>query len=1246
MKKYSHSTVHDETMKYFDNDVLATDVWMKKYALKDSDDNYYELTPDDMHHRIASELARVEKKYPNPMGEDEIFELLKDFKYVIPAGSNLFGIGNDKYLTSLSNCFYIHHDNNDSYGGIMKLDEELVHLFKRRCVEENSHVMTLNNGLLRIKNITKGDMVLSYNTKTQKSEYKKVIDKFDTFVDKDDRIIIKLSNGSQLKTSKKHPVLTFSEIGEYVYKNAGDIQKGDICISSLTKNNYNVYNFDKKLSDIAWFTGHHLGDGTCGKNKLRFRILGDNEKCIAEYASILNDITGSTAKYGLSKKKGYLVDVWDYTNNKKSLNDVLVRYLDNQRGKKTYSMFTPNFIKNNNLWIPFIAGLIDADGTVTADGRLSLTLTSKTMIDEINSYLLYNGISCHVSVKIDKRNSKWKPLYTLRFHKDVEFYSNILKYLIHDKKRQRLIENKITVHSYKRFITEEEHNEMLNNYSSKGFYKYNRNNKAPKEFNIKRKQLQSAIDTVKGNNGLGISALNILLKHDIINNDKYNEINQRVFVTNVSIDNDSSKYIDIEVDGNHNFYAGNFGGIVTHNCGVGIDVSFLRPKNSKVNNAALTTTGAVSFMNRFSHTTEEVSLLGRRAALMITMDVSHPEIEDFISIKQDLTKVTGANVSIKITDDFMLAVKENNEFELKFQMADKSWIRKKVNAKQIWDKFINASWNSAEPGLLYWDKIKRESPSDGYEGFDLQGVNPCSELTLSDSESCRLTSINLTAFVKNSFTEKSMFDFEQFKNVAIKAQRLMDDITDLEIEKINSILQKIEQDPENADVKFREISLWKKILDKATDGRRSGLGITGLADMLAMLGYTYGTHEATSFSEKIFIDLAKSSYESSINMAKERGAFKNWSIDKDKKSDFINRLLYETIDSDVFELYKKYGRRNIANLTIAPNGSLSLLSKTSSGVEPVFMVKHKRRRRATETDSVDFIDDVGNKWKEYLVFHPKFEEWFNKNNTNKKLKDLTESEIDDIITKSPYYNATAQTIDYIEKIRMQGIINKWIDHSISMTVNLPNNITKKQVSDLYMKGWEYGLKGMTIYRDGSRSGVLVATDSKKEVTPDRPKEIPCDIHYIQANKIKYYVIVGLVNDKPYEIFAFEKKHISIPQIRKDGKLIKVKSGMYNLKYNGTEIENIAQHFQSPQEDGFTRMVSLLLRRGNSVADITEQIDKSYSAISGFYKAISRVLRKNYTSDGKIDEKCPQCNANLVMKEGCKSCPACGFEFCG
>lgn len=716
--------------------------------------------------------------------------------------------------------------------------------------------------------------------------------------------------------------------------------------------------------------------------------------------------------------------------------------------------------------------------------------------------------------------------------------------------------------------------------------------------------------------------------------------------------------------------------------GVGIDLSHIRPNGSPVQNAALTSTGIVPFMERFSNTTREVAQGGRRGALMLSISIKHPDSENFIDAKLELDKVTGANISVKIDDEFMKAVKEDGDYFQTFPsnvtlLSDYSnfdynkvytgeggMTIKKVKARRLWNKIVKNGWTSAEPGILFWDTVLRESNARPYgKDWEEKSTNPCGEIPLNPNDSCRLLAINLFSYVENPFTDKATFNFNLFKQHVGYAQKMSDDIVDLELEKIDKILAKIESDDEPESLKQVERDLWKKIKKTAREGRRTGTGITGEGDMLAALGLRYGSDDAIEFSEKVHKTMALAAYSTSVVMAMDRGAFPIHDSKMDKESAFLNRLLKE--DSALEEGMKNYGRRNIALLTIAPTGTTSLMTQTTSGIEPVFMPVYRRRRKIlpgeTDVETV-FTDDVGDKWTEYNVFHHKFKDWFSvyEQQTVQLMRDggydidfsptnlelLDEEKVQKYVEISPYYKATSNDVDWIAKVKMQGIVQKWVDHSISVTVNLPKETKEELIGEIYEAAYDAGCKGVTVYRDGSRTGVLVTTETKKEEIFKRPKELSCHIYHVQANKQKYYVLVGLLNGKPYEVFALRKKAISIPQIRKDGILVRIKSGVYNLRYNGTEIENITQHFEYPEEDGFTRLLSLLLKSDITIENVVDQVNKSQSFIGGFYKAITRVLANNYIEDRELDEPCPNCGAKLQMVEGCVKCTCGEYSKCG
>ena len=840
-KKYSVEEVKEATIKYFGGDQLAADVWMNKYALKDSDGNIFELTPDDMHHRIASEIARIENRYPNPMSEEELFEVLKDFRYIVPQGSPMAGIGNDFQISSLSNCFVIGtNGKSDSYGAIMKIDQEQVQLMKRRG-------------------------------------------------------------------------------------------------------------------------------------------------------------------------------------------------------------------------------------------------------------------------------------------------------------------------------------------------------------------------------------------------------------------------------------------------GVGHDLSHIRPAGSPVKNCALTSTGVVPFMERYSNSTKEVAQDGRRGALMMSISINHPDSEDFIDSKMEQGRITNANVSVRISDEFMKAVKENKPFVQKYPIdSDTPQFTKEIDAKRLWDKIIHNAWQSAEPGVLFWDTITRESIPDCYAdlGFKTLSTNPCGEIPLCAYDSCRLLAMNLYSYVENPFTDKARFNAELFAKHVSVAQRIMDDIIDLEIEKIDAILDKVYSDPESDEVKRCEVELWKNIRRKALQGRRTGIGITAEGDMLAALGKRYASDEAIDFSTSVQKLLAFEAYKSSVNLAKERGAFEVFDAKREENNPFIKRL--REMDENFYQDMVKYGRRNIAMLTIAPTGTVSICTQTTSGIEPVFMVSYKRRRKVNPNDKnakVSFTDNEGNAFEEYNVFHPKFMTWLEVNGYNvEEVKNYNDEQLQEIINKSPYYKATANDIDWVSKVKMQGEMQKWVDHSISVTVNIPAETTEELVSQIYLTAWECGCKGMTIYRDGSRTGVLVSNKKEEKKnnendfvethSPVRPKTLECDVVRFQNNYEKWIAFVGKINNKPYEIFLGKQDDFYLPPFVETAWITKNKDeegkSRYDLQFKDKQgykitIEGLSRSF-SPEFWNYAKLISGILRHGmpiSNVVTLIQNLSVDEDNINAWKNGIARAL-KRYIPDGtKVDkEVCPTCGDALVYEDGCKHCKNCGYSKCG
>ena len=729
--------------------------------------------------------------------------------------------------------------------------------------------------------------------------------------------------------------------------------------------------------------------------------------------------------------------------------------------------------------------------------------------------------------------------------------------------------------------------------------------------------------------------------------------------------------------------------------GVGHDLSHIRPKGSPVNNSALTSTGLVPFMERYSNSTREVAQDGRRGALMLSVSIKHPDSEAFIDAKMEEGKVTGANVSVKLDDEFMQAVVDNKSYIQQFPVnSDKPTVTKEISARMLWDKIVHNAWKSAEPGVLFWDTIVKESIPDCYAdlGFTTVSTNPCGEIPLCPYDSCRLLSINLFSYVDNPFTENATFNYDKFAKHVQIAQRIMDDIVDLEMEKIELIMQKIDADPQSDEVKSTERHLWEKIQRKSAMGRRTGVGITAEGDMIAAMGMRYGTQEATDFSVNVHKTLALNAYRSSVTMAQQRGAFEIYDAKREENNPFILRI--KESDAQLYADMLKYGRRNIACLTIAPTGTTSLMTQTTSGIEPVFMPVYKRRRKVNPNDAdvhVDYVDEVGDSFEEYIVYHRKFIEWMRINGYDVE-KRYTQEEIDELVAKSPYYKATANDVDWLMKVRMQGAIQKWVDHSISVTVNLPNDVDEALVNKLYIEAWKSGCKGCTIYRDGSRSGVMIAASKKErkeavvqnvaaekiadgadtelkdgscvppQVTERRPHELECDVVRFQNNKEKWVAFVGLLNGHPYEIFTGlqdDEEGIVLPKTVTHGKIIKQTNGdgthRYDFQFENkrgykTTVEGLSEKF-NPEYWNYAKLISGVLRYRmpiDHVIKLVGSLQLNDQSINTWKVGVERALKK-YITNGTtaVGQKCPVCGQEtLVYQEGCLICTNCGASRCG
>ena len=739
--------------------------------------------------------------------------------------------------------------------------------------------------------------------------------------------------------------------------------------------------------------------------------------------------------------------------------------------------------------------------------------------------------------------------------------------------------------------------------------------------------------------------------------------------------------------------------------GVGHDLSHIRPKGSPVNNSALTSTGLVPFMERYSNSTREVAQDGRRGALMLSVSIKHPDSEAFIDAKMTEGKVTGANVSVKIDDEFMRAATEDKPYTQQWPIDGKPdeqglLIKKDISAKKLWEKIVHNAWKSAEPGVLFWDTILRESIPDCYAdlGFRTVSTNPCGEIPLCPYDSCRLLCINLYSYVRNAFTKDAYFDYELFKEHVQKAQRIMDDIVDLELEKIDLIMEKIGKDPQSEEIKGAEYHLWEKIKSKSAKGRRTGVGITAEGDMIAAMGLRYGTQQATDFSVEVHKTLALNAYRSSVEMARERGAFEIYDAQREAQNPFILRL--KQADEQLYQDMVKYGRRNLACLTIAPTGTTSLMTQTTSGIEPVFMPVYKRRRKVNPNDTdvhVDYVDEVGDSFEEYIVYHPKFMEWMKVNGLD-TTKRYTQEEVDELVAKSPYHKATANDVDWLMKVRMQGAIQKWVDHSISVTVNLPNDVDEALVNRLYVEAWRSGCKGCTIYRDGSRSGVMISVSKKDkkesgakgqemgdgsqedttkdnnmevapptpcqhpEVTEVRPKELECDVVRFQNNKDKWVAFVGLLDGYPYEIFTGlqdDEEGIMLPKSVTKGKIIKQVNEdgtkRYDFQFENkrgykTTVEGLSEKF-NPEYWNYAKLISGVLRYRmpiDHVIKLVSSLQLKSESINTWKVGVERALKK-YIADGTEakGQKCPNCGSeSLVYQEGCLICKNCGSSRCG
>lgn len=1222
----------EKSTEYFNGDEIAANVFVTKYALTNPETgDILEPTPDLMHKRLAKEFARIEANYPNSMTEDEIYDLLKGFKKIIPQGSPMAGIGNPYQIMSISNCF-VAEIPLDSYGSILYTDQQLAQISKRRggvgidlsnirpkgLKTKNASKTTDGIGLFmeRFSNtirevgqcIAKGQRVLLKrglvpieqvrNDGTDevwtKIGWVKVLDVKNNGTK--NVVVLNTKNGYSLKATSNHIILDENEFEKPI----GDFGIGErVCLLPGQGNINREYQWLKQPSremfthnrtnqevllpgqltpELAYLVGYSYGDGYVEYNNNNQPLLLDLA-CSNDHPEIKSHIKNAlTTCFGSwSERTG------DGALTRISLNSIVALALlqDNDLLKqKSADIKVPQIIWSSPIEVQsaFVSGYFDADGYASGKKKgYAFASISKSFLQEIQTILLSNGIVS--KIHHESRESKgWNDLYTLCVVGKTSQQELVNKFQASEKIRSSSFVAK------RDCIISSRTAKQLDVKSSK--YSYCPNN---------GKVSMSVVHQLIQEGALDISHNSLFL----------DEI--------ISIhDCETSETFDLVLEKEHLFWCEGF---YVHNS-------------------------------------------GRRGALMQTLSVHHPEIETFVKIKRDLKKVTGANISIRLSDDFLQAVEDGTDYIIQFPVDEpdptKCLVHEKVSARKLWDEIMQSAWQSAEPGLLFWDTAIRRNPADCYAdvGYKTVSTNPCSELLLSELDSCRLLLINLSSYVSDPFLPSAKFDYLSFERDSYKAQRLMDDMVDIELEKVQLIINKIISDPEPDYIKEAELSLWRKIYKAAENGRRTGLGITALGDTLAYLGLRYGSDESIDVAEKIYATLAKASYSASIDMAEERGAFPVYSFEKEKNHEFIHDALQG--DSSLHEKWKKFGRRNIANLTTAPAGSVSIEAQTTSGIEPAFMVEYKRRKKivgSSEDAQVDFVDDMGDKWQEFFVYHHGFKKWMDTTG-------LTKYE------DSPYYKSMSSDVDWEAKVKLQGAAQKYVDHAISCTVNVPAETTVETVKKIYSAGWKAGCKGLTIYRDGCRSGVLVASDdnsaNKKEPAftdkqaPKRPELLPCDIYHMTVKGEKWNAFVGMLDGRPYEIFAGRAEYVSIPRSRKEGTI--KKNGKYNVIIGEGEneivIKDLAHVFENSTESAFTRTISLALRHGTPVQYIVEQLDKGASKENDMFslsKGLMRVL-KSYIKDGTTAsaKKCPACGAteSLVYQDGCQLCQSCGDSKCG
>lgn len=1231
---FSYKEAFEATKQYFNGDELASSVFLGKYALKDNEENILEKTPEDMHKRLAKEFARIEsKKFQKPLNEQEIFNLFDKFKYIIPQGSPMYGIGNDYQIVSLSNCYLLSLPL-DSYNSILQVDQELVNICKRRggvgidlsnlrprnsmtknaartstgitswmerysnsirevgqCIAKGQRVLT-RDGLKKIEEvIPNSDMVWT------KEGWIEVLRLYKNGLKKVFKLTAK--NGQSISCSAEHIIQTFDESGKLFTKCLKDFKVGDNIILCLGDKNAgyneqlvdliipeykNINNkpkncilpnkLDKKL---AYLLGYAYGDGSVEKNK--FGNKGLALACSNDYREIKQ------------KLKEYCLDVFDYEINVKSgdgdlekytiYNTAILHFLEYNRllKQKSGELIFPEAViaSPKEIQIAFIAGYFDADGYSSGSkSGYSISSICVSFLKEIQILLNSFGIISKIHAE-DRSKYGWKILYRLT-----------IVGMLSQKRLVSLFEDSFKINNCK-FVSKRD-SWLTSHRASDLNTSHNKYNYCPDNSQFLS---FSCVDKLQMD-GVRPELKNVFVQNIV---ESITEIGQ-------------IETFDLELITEHMFWCEGF---YVHNS-------------------------------------------GRRGALMLTLDVHHPDVIDFCTIKNDPIKVTGANISVKLSREFVDAVENNTEYELRFPVDYKEKglepkISKMVSAQDIWNVIVKSAHNRAEPGILPWYNTTLQTPADYYDDYKSKGVNPCSEINLSPLDSCRLLCLNLYSYVVNKFSEKPYFDYKLFYEHCKIAQRLMDDIVDLESEKIDKIIAKVKSDPEPMHVKQAEINLWKKIKQFNDEGRRTGTGITALGDCLAALNIKYGSEESIKTTEYIYQTIKFACYESSIDMAEELGSFKDYNAENEKSCPYIQKFAEETVNIDIeydwleiingkdlLDRMEKFGRRNIALTTTAPTGTVSIMTQTSSGIEPIFMLSYKRRKKINPNDKesrVDFIDQNGDSWEEFEVYHERVKDWM-------KVTGKTD------LTESPWYNATAEKIDWINRVKLQAAAQKHVCHAISSTLNVPEDITEAEVGEIYLEAFRSGCKGITIYRKNCRTGVLVESKEKEKIINNatkRPEILPCDIFETKIKGEKYFVIVGLMDESPYEIFA-GKLDFSL-QNNESGFLKRTARGKYQLQdKDGKIIEPNICDYLTDNEQVLTRLVSTALRHNTPLEFLVHQVEKADGELMSSSKIICRILKRYIKEGTKITgESCPECSSQLIRSEGCVKCVSCPWSKC-